>query len=148
MIDVEIREANRGDLEAILALFGQPDIDDNVVLDLSAAEQMFHRFHAYPDYHLYVAVVGTEVVGTFALLIMDNLAHLGSKSGVVEDVVIRSKWRGQGVGKQMMRFAMKQCRRARCYKLTLSSSLERESAHEFYQGLGFRKHGYSFIIEF
>ena len=35
-----------------------------------------------------MAELNGEIVGTFALLIMDNLAHLGAPSGVVEDVVV------------------------------------------------------------
>ena len=33
-----------------------------------------------------------------------------------------------------------------CYKLVLSSHLQRHEAHGFYEGLGFRKHGFSFLI--
>jgi len=41
---------------------------------------------SYPNYHLYVARNESGAVGTFALLIMDNLGHLGACTGVVEDV--------------------------------------------------------------
>jgi len=46
----------------------------------------------------------------------------------------------------MMRFAMDEARRQRCYKLTLSSNLKRERAHAFYDALGFERHGYSFVV--
>ena len=36
----------------------------------------------------HVMIRVNKVVGTFALLIMDNLAHCGTTSGIVEDVVV------------------------------------------------------------
>lgn len=147
MLAIDIRKATKADLPAILALYGQPDIDNHDVLDLPAAERILGKMHQYPNYDVYVAALKNEVIGTFALLIMDNLAHLGAPSGIVEDVVVSAQWRGQGVGKQMMRFAMGECRKARCYKLMLSSNLKREPAHRFYEELGFQKHGYSFLVD-
>ena len=141
---IVIRKASKNDLGTILGLYADPELDDGRILDLADAERMFERIARYPNYSVYVAELENEVVGTFALLIMDNLAHLGAPSGVVEDVVVHVRWRGQGIGKEMMRFTNDECARAGCYKLTLSSNLKRESAHRFYESLGFERHGYSF----
>lgn len=146
MEQVVIREAYEEDLPAILSLYGQIDMNDGQVLTLEQARAIFARFRLYPNYRLYVATLNQDVVGTFALLIMDNLAHQGASSGVVEDVVVHSNWQGQGIGQRMMEFAIARCREAGCYKLALSSNLKREAAHRFYEGLDFQKHGYSFII--
>ena len=141
---MEIRPARREDLAAILALYA--DLETNgQVLDLPAAESIFARMQQYPNYTVYVAVVEGQIIGAFELLIMDNLAHVGAPSGIVEDVVVHPAWRGQGIGKQMMAFALEQCRQAGCYKLALSSNRKREAAHRFYEALGFQKHGYSFV---
>jgi len=48
---------------------------------------------------------------------------------------------------EMMQFAIATCREKSCYKVCLSSNLKRENAHQFYEGIGFRKHGYSFLTE-
>jgi len=141
-----IRKASQQDLGAILALYAEPDIDAGHVLDLSGAQRIYERMQRYPNYATYVAVLEGKVVGTFSLLIMDNLAHMGAPSGVVEDVVVHSRWRGRGVGRRMMRFAMERCREAGCYKLALSSNRKRADAHRFYESLGFVQHGYSFIV--
>ncbi|MBM3135807.1 MAG: GNAT family N-acetyltransferase [Chloroflexi bacterium] len=141
---MEIRPARREDLAAILALYADLETDGQV-LDLPAAESIFARMQQYPNYTVYVAVAEGQIVGSFELLIMDNLAHVGAPSGIVEDVVVHPAWRGQGIGKQMMAFALQQCRQAGCYKLALSSNRKREAAHRFYEALGFQKHGYSFV---
>jgi GNAT superfamily N-acetyltransferase len=145
-VNLEIRAATEADLPSILALYVEVE-DDGRVLSIEQARSIYARMRSYPDNKVYVAILGGSVVGTFALLIMDNLAHMGAPSGVVEDVVVQGDWRGKGVGKQMMRFAMDRCRERGCYKLALSSNLKREAAHRFYDGLGFRRHGYSFVME-
>ena len=147
MIDkLEIREANFAHIPSILGLYAQKDIDDGNILSPADAISIFNRFKSYPNYNLYVALDDNKVVGTFALLIMDNLAHMGKPSGVVEDVVVDSNLQSQGIGKKMMEAAMQICKKHDCYKLTLSSSIHRERAHRFYENLGFEKHGYSFLI--
>jgi GNAT superfamily N-acetyltransferase len=144
---ITIREAEESDLAGVLALYAQPDIDDGDVLPAKEAESLFKRFRNYPDYTLYVAEHEGQIVGSFALLVMDNLGHLGAPSGIVEDVVVAPRLHGHGIGRAMMRFAMERCRDKHCYKLMLSSNVKRERAHAFYEGLGFARHGFSFRID-
>ena len=142
-----VRRANETDLPDVLALYAQPGLDDGTVLSIEAAQRLFARFARYPDYTLHVACAGDQVVGTYALLIMDNLAHVGTPSGIVEDVAVAPAWQSRGVGRAMMDDAMAHCRRAGCYKMVLSSNLKREKAHLFYERLGFERHGVSFRVQ-
>jgi GNAT superfamily N-acetyltransferase len=121
----DIRQASRADLAAVLRLYGQSELDDGAVLTQAAAEEIFARMERYPDYHLYVAVSGRRIVGTFALLIMDNLGHLGAPSGLMEDVAVDPVCQGQGVGREMVEHAIGLCRQKGCYKLALSANLKR-----------------------
>jgi len=143
---IQIRTATDADLPSILALYVHVE-DDGRVLSVEEARSIFARMRSYPDYKVYVATLDGSIVGTFVLLIMDNLAHMGAPSGVLEDVVVQGDWQHRGVGKQMIQFVMDRCRESGCYKLALSSNLKREAAHRFYSGLGFRRHGYSFVVE-
>ena len=145
--NVTMRQAGEADLPGVLALYAQPEIDDGVVLDLDAARALFQRFATYPSYRLFVADDDGAIVGSYALLIMDDLGHLGAPSAIVEDVVVDPARHGRGIGQTMMRHAMQEARARHCYKLALSSNATRERAHAFYEALGFRRHGYSFLIE-
>jgi GNAT superfamily N-acetyltransferase len=138
------RTASKADLSAILRLYSQPDLDDGHVLSLRDAERIFERMASYPHYKIYVAVYDGQIVGAFALLIMDNLAHSGAPSAVIEDVAVDPKWQGRGVGKKMMHYALEIAGKADCYKASLSSNLKRKRAHGFYESLGFERHGYSY----
>jgi GNAT superfamily N-acetyltransferase len=144
----QIRQATESDLGDVLALYAQPSMDDGQVMDLASAQQVFGEFARYPSYRLFVACGAQEqVLGSYALLIMSNLAHRGTPSAVVEDVVVSPQHQGQGIGRQMMKHAMRLAREAGCYKLALSSNIKRENAHAFYHSLGFRNHGVSFSVE-
>ncbi len=144
---LNIRAATENDLPEVLRLYAQPALDAGRVLPLPEARAIFARFARYPDYTLYVALADARVVGSFALLVMDNLGHLGTPSAIVEDVVVDPHCQGQGVGRQMMDFARERCREKGCYKMALSSNRKRERAHAFYDGLGFERHGVSFVID-
>ena len=141
------REAEEADLPAVLSLYAQPDMDGETELTEAEALVIFRRMKTYPDYAVYVAVLGGEIVGTYALAVLDNLAHRGARSGLIKDVVVSDKLQGQGIGRQMMRDALNRCRETGCYKAALSSNLKRECAHRFYESLGFEKHGYSFYTD-
>jgi len=144
--DILIRKASEDDLSAVLALYSQLGTDDDAVLSPDEAKKLFTRMKTYPDYTLYVSVFGVTVVGSFALLIMDNLGHKGAPSGVVEDFVIHQDWRGKGVGRTMMEAAMSLCAVRGCYKLTLSSNKLRHNAHVFFKTLGFDVQGFSYSV--
>ncbi|MEM7770959.1 MAG: GNAT family N-acetyltransferase [Cyanobacteria bacterium P01_E01_bin.6] len=146
-IDIQIREATRRDLTGILALYSQPELDNGSVLSMEYAEHIFEQILTYPNYRLYISIYGSLIVGTFALLIMDNLIHGGSPSGIVEAVAVDPEFQNQGVGRAMMQFAMDRCREFGCYKLALSANVTRDRAHGFYESLGFQQHGYSFVAD-
>ena len=88
-----------------------------------------------------------DLIGTFAFLLMHNIGHMGSASAIIEDVVVAQDHQGQGIGQQMMLQAMKLAKEMGCYKMVLSSNIKRTRAHDFYESLGFEKHGHSFRID-
>lgn len=145
-LSVSFREAAKEELSEILRLYAQPDLDDGKVLPLSEALSRFERIAGYPDYKIHVALCEERIVGTFALLIMDNLAHMGAPSAVIEDVAVDPEWHGRGIGRRMMEYGARICERKGCYKMVLSSNLKRTRAHAFYESLGFERHGYSYRL--
>lgn len=143
-----MREATEADLPAILDLAAQPGMDDGIVLDLASASLLYRKMLTYPSYRIFVAERGGAVAGTYALLIMDNLGHMGAPSAIVEQVLVAPDVQGLGIGSAMMHHAMAQARAAKCYKLVLSSNVKRTDAHKFYDGLGFDRYGIAFRVDF
>jgi len=147
MEDIVIREAREADVARILELYHETGIEAEPGFTLEEAREQLALFLRYPSLRVFVAELQGEIVATYELLIMDNLAKRGRRSGVVEDVAVSPRLQGQGIGRAMMRHAQEQCRQAGCYKFVLSSGLQRTGAHDFYDALGFEKHGYSFRVD-
>jgi GNAT superfamily N-acetyltransferase len=146
---LHIREATADDLPQVLALYAQPGLDDGQVMSETQARAIHSQFARYPNYRLFVASDAQaphEIIGSYALLVMHNLAHRGTPSAIAEDVVVHEARRSNGVGREMMAHAMAEAQAAGCYKLALSSNKRRERAHEFYESLGFERHGYSYVL--
>jgi GNAT superfamily N-acetyltransferase len=145
-MNMEIYQASKENLPKILEIYAKV-LDKGNIISIEKAEELFHKMQSYPNYKIYLAEKDGKFIGTFALLIMENLAHQGTPSGVVEDVAVLNEYQGQGIGRAMMEFAIEKCLEAGCYKMALSSNLNRIEAHTFYESLDFEKHGYSFRIE-
>ena len=132
-MEVKIRQATLDDVKDILQIYAE-SLDNGKVLSVEKAQIVF------------VAEYEQQLVGTFALLIMENMAHQGTPSAVVEDVGVIPAVQGKGIGKVMMEYALNYAKEKGCYKMSLSSNLRRDKAHQFYESLGFQKHGFSFLM--
>lgn len=146
-MDVTIRPARADDVPRLVELCRLLDVGEEPVLDDEQARRHFLELTRRPRHRVYVAEQHRRVVGTFSMVFVGGLAHGARDSCVIEDVVVAEEARGAGIGTAMMRFAMDLCAGRECYKLVLSSHLDRENAHRFYERLGFRRHGYSFLID-
>jgi GNAT superfamily N-acetyltransferase len=147
---LHIRKANESDVPSVLRLLAALDSEPDTGLSVDDGIRLLRRMATYPNYAVYVAATEADpgtVVGTFALLVMDNFAHRGAPSAIVEDVCVDASTRGQGIGRAMMAFAMDLARQNGCYKLVLSSNGARTRAHDFYRSLGFAQHGVSFHVD-
>src|SRR5436305_12554310 len=145
MTPVEIREAADADLADILRAYTEAGIGGGVSFTVDEAREHFARLRRYPSYRIFVAAADGVFAGTYALIILDNLAKRGARAGVVEDVAVMPASQGRGVGRAMMEHARAERRAAGCYKLMLSSNVNRDSAPRVYDSLGFARHGYSFL---
>ena len=146
-IDLSIRLALLADVPQLLTLYKLLDLEPEPALPVDQGRARFGELALRPGHQIYVAEVDRQIVGTFAMIFIGGLSHGARDSCIVEDVCVAPDRQGSGVGKQMMRFVMDQCAGSDCYKLVLSSHVNRRDAHRFYESLGFRKHGHSFLVD-
>lgn len=145
---IAIRTATSADLPAILDLYRQAGFGTGSKMNLEGARAMLAHIQSYPDYRVYVVTQDDgPPLGTYVLLVMDNIAHDCRPLAIVEQVVVTRDQKGKGLGKFMMHHAMDEARKAGCYKLQLSSHTRFKDAHAFYDRLGFTRHGYSFYVD-
>ncbi|MFG1844671.1 GNAT family N-acetyltransferase [Micromonospora carbonacea] len=139
MPTVILREAVRADLPAILALLADDvlgrtrdvgEVDD-------AYERAFADISADPRNHLVVADDDGVVVGCLQITYIPGLGRHGAERSLVEAVRVRSDRRGQGLGGEMIRWAIDQARQRGCGLVQLTTDKSRADAHRFYLALGF-----------
>jgi GNAT superfamily N-acetyltransferase len=57
----------------------------------------------------------------------------------VESVRVDAKFRGKGIGREMMLWAIERAKEKGCISMQLTTNNDRVDAHRFYEGLGFSK---------
>jgi len=87
------------------------------------------------------------LLGTCTLHLIEHIAHGFARSAILEDMVVDSRARGQGIGQALIRRAVEWASGWGCYKLALSSHQDREMAHRFYAAMGFAPHGVSLSLQ-
>lgn len=140
-----LREVQGSDEELLHLSALLATMDDEAPLPLATMHERFAAMRRYPDYRCYLMVDQNDVpLGTFSLLVFPVMVHDGRPEALLEAVVVAPAARGHGIGKRMMREAMRLAREAGASKMALSSNARRLQAHQFYRQLGFVEHGISF----
>jgi len=97
----------------------------------------FRELDADSNNELIVAELDGSIVGTLQLTVTPSLSYQGSKRSSVESVRVDDKFRGQGIGRQMMLWAIERAKKKGCVSMHLTSHGDRKDAHRFYENLGF-----------
>ncbi|MET7816723.1 GNAT family N-acetyltransferase [Micromonospora zamorensis] len=139
MTDVTYREAVRADLPAVIALLADDVLGkarDFTEVD-EAYERAFADISADPRNQLIVAEQDAELVGCLQITYIPGLGRHGAERSLIESVRVRSDRRGQGLGRELMTWAVDQARQRGCALVQLTTDKTREDAHRFYLSLGF-----------
>ncbi|MET8528752.1 GNAT family N-acetyltransferase [Micromonospora sp. NPDC005172] len=139
MSDMIFREAVRADLPAVIALLADDVLGkarDFTQVD-EAYERAFADISADPRNVLIVAEQAGELVGCLQVTYIPGLGRHGAERVLVESVRVRSDRRGQGLGRELMAWAIDQARQRGCALVQLTTDKSRTDAHRFYLSLGF-----------
>jgi GNAT superfamily N-acetyltransferase len=134
------RLARRADIEAIAGLLADDPLGATREIagaDLDSYERAFDAVAADPRNLLIVADIGGRVAGTLQLTFIPGLSYAGGERAQIEAVRVARQWRGQGLGGQMLRWAIDQARIRGCRLVQLTTNLQRLDALRFYESLGF-----------
>jgi GNAT superfamily N-acetyltransferase len=134
----KIRDAGHGDLLRIVELFelGSLVPGKELLSDARPYEAAWPEIEAGPG-GLLVAEVGDEVVGACQLIVFRHFQSRGGRCAEIESVHVHPSWRGQGIGHALVLGAIDRARDLGCYRIQLTSNVERVDAHRFYESLGF-----------
>ena len=139
--DLRIRIAKVDDLRAIVRMLA----DDLLGCTREKVEETIpenyiravREIEGDPNNELIVAELDNKVVGTFQLTYTPSLSFQGGKRCTIESVRVDTSLRGQGIGSEMMLWAIERAKEKGCVSMQLTTHSERKNAHRFYETLGF-----------
>ncbi|MDE1828778.1 MAG: GNAT family N-acetyltransferase [Thaumarchaeota archaeon] len=136
MTEIKIRklqkkDLSRGFLHTLDSLRKASDISPK------KAQSIFDRIYSDPNEAVYVAVMGSKIVGAASIIIEQKFIHGGGKAGHIEDVAVAKELQGKGIGKMVVRALLEHAEKNGCYKTILDCS---DDLIPFYEKLGFKKY--------
>lgn len=138
------RAAQEEDLPALLDLYRQLIPDANPTLP--AMQDALEYINSLNDGGMVVvAELEGRIVATCQVVVYHNLVRAPKVKAEIDSVVVEEAYRGRGLGKAMMRWAMMELERRGCAKIIVATSYSREVAHRLYSSMGFEEFGYSFV---
>jgi GNAT superfamily N-acetyltransferase len=138
---LSFRRAARADLPAIVRMLAEDDLGsqrERFTEPLpNSYVTAFEQIDRDPNHELIVAEQNGEVIGTLQLMFLPSLSYQGGTRAQVESVRVDRRFRGQGIGREMMLVAIEHARQRGCHLMQLTSHATRKDAHRFYERLGF-----------
>jgi len=142
MEDITFRQATREDLPEIVRMLA----DDFLGATRERYEnplpesytKAFEEIEQDKNNELIVAEKDGEIVGTLQITFTPSISFQGGKRATVESVRVDEKYRGQGIGKQLMLWAIERAKAENCFAMQLTTNADRKDAHRFYENLGFK----------
>ncbi|PIN74897.1 GNAT family N-acetyltransferase [Candidatus Woesearchaeota archaeon CG10_big_fil_rev_8_21_14_0_10_36_11] len=92
------------------------------------------------------AVKDKKEVGSVYLYIISNDFH-EEPYGIMEYLIVDEKYRGQGIGTELIRLIIDEAKKQGCYKLLSQSRHSRPKVHALYEKFGFKNHGLNFRMD-
>ena len=131
---VKIEQATIDDLASLSELFEELCGEKT---DLIRMKENFSLMSKDPGYIILVARENDEVAGTAMGIMCMDLVKECQPFMVIENVVVKSKFRGIGVGMQLMQHMETMARSRNCYYTMFVSAGHRKDAHKFYEAVGY-----------
>jgi GNAT superfamily N-acetyltransferase len=133
-----VRPARKGDLESLSALLGQLFAQEaEFKPDPVRQKRALRLILARPSVgSILVAEAEGKVVGMVSLLASVSTA-LGGPVAWLEDLVVAPEWRGQGLGRLLVKEALAEARRRAWRRLSLLTDTDNGRAHQLYRDHGF-----------
>ncbi|MDQ3005276.1 MAG: GNAT family N-acetyltransferase [Chloroflexota bacterium] len=91
-----------------------------------------------PNHELIVADLDGDVIGTLHLIFLPSLSFQGGLRAQLESVRVDTHHQNQGVGSQMMKWAIRRAKDRNAHIVQLTTHKSRADAHRFYERLGFK----------
>jgi len=132
---ITIEKINSDDLIELSDLY--EELSGNKT-NIEKMKENYDWINTNPDYILIGAKDDNKnLVGSLLGIMCHDVVGECRPFMVLENVIVRSDYRGLGIGKQLMSFIEDYCRKRKCYYIIFVSSKSRKESHRFYESLGY-----------
>ena len=131
-----IREARNKDIPALIMLLKELfSIEKDFSFDPKAQKRGIELLIRSVDNRIFVAEIDKNIVGMCSVQILISTAN-GGKVGLVEDVVVSTKYQGHGLGKTLMNAIDNYAKELGLSRLQLLADKNNHPAIDFYNNMG------------
>ena len=128
-----IRRATNDDAEAITNLYREL----NTLSPVSVLPERIEAVANSNSTHLLVCDDGGEIIATALVCLCQDVMFGNQPFALVENLVVISDYKREGIGKSMMDYIEAFCLEQDCSKIMLQTSSENRDARDFYTAMGY-----------
>lgn len=139
MTEIKIRKIQKKDLFNGF-LHSLDSLRNTSSMNPRKAQSVFDKISKNPNEVIYVASMGSKIIGAATIIIEQKFIHNGGKVGHIEDVVVAKEFQGKGIGQKIVYSLLKYAQKQGCYKTILDCT---NDLIPFYKKLGFKLHSNS-----
>jgi len=136
------RNANKEDIPAIVSLLANDKLGINREQNTSPLPEnynsAFKSIDSDPNQELMVVEKDDMIIGTFQLTFIPYLTYQGGIRAQIEAVRIHENHRNEGLGKQMIQWAIQKSKDSGAHIVQLTTDKQRLESIKFYEKLGFQ----------
>ena len=140
-LNIQYRLVIRKDIPAVVGLLAEDDLGAQRERPENPLPKSyytaFEAIDADPNNELVIAEANGEIIGTMQLMFLPSLSYQGEMRAQIESVRVAKQYRGQGIGTDMMKWALEHAQERGCHLMQLTSHKSRRDAHRFYEKLRF-----------
>ena len=133
LMTIRIRQAAPGDEHAIVDLVQEMATAEDYPTTVN--EHYVRHFLASPVSGVLLALDGDAVVGLLSYATVPGLFH-AADSGLIETLVVTEGRRGEGIGGELLRGALRLLEDAGCAEISVSTGADNEVAQKMYADAG------------
>lgn len=138
---VKIRQARLSDYKEIIQLYNDFFGEDRYwKLDNDSFGEVLNS----PSNFVFVAKDQNKIID-FATFSVRRVIRYPKPIAELDELYVMPEYRKSGVGRKLIEEVFKKAKELNCHRLFIESQYKHETAHKFYEALGFKNYGYHFI---
>ena len=139
IVDVVVRKAELADAAALASLMCELGYETRTAEMEMRLEPIIENSH----YRTFVAVSSGKICGMIGTFCYYSYEH-NDVGGRIIALVVSDGMRRRGIGRELIAAAEKDFAQRNITRVSLNTRFARESAHTFYEGLGYTRTGFRF----